>query len=109
MTNLYLIDSEPIEVKSWLDSNEAILVDIREIQELHQASVTGAVHMPLSSFDPSQIPKEPGKKIVLICGHGVRSHQVGTFLLERGFLDQAYHVASGIAGWAQAGLPLENT
>jgi len=104
-----LIDSEPVEVKNWLDSNEAILVDIRETQELNQASITGAIHMPLSNFDPSQIPKDPGKKFVLICGHGVRSYQVGTFLLERGFLDQAYHVASGIAGWAQAGLPLESS
>ncbi|MBL94326.1 MAG: Thiosulfate sulfurtransferase GlpE [Alphaproteobacteria bacterium MarineAlpha3_Bin5] len=99
-----LIDSSPQEVKRWLDENEAILVDIRESQELTEAKVAGAIHLPLSEFNPSEIPNEPGKKTVLICGHGVRSRQVGNFLLERGFLEKAYHVSTGIAGWQNAGL-----
>ncbi len=102
-----VIDSTPQEVKEWIDKNEAILVDIRESQELTEARVTGAIHLPLSEFNPSQIPNEPGKKTVLICGHGIRSRQVGNFLLERGFLEKAYHVATGIAGWQNAGLPTD--
>lgn len=93
--------------KQWVDAGEAVLLDVREDQELAEAAIPGAVHNAMSSFDFDNIPKEDGKKVVVLCAHGMRSFQVADYLLREGMLDEAYSMSGGIVAWAGAGLPVE--
>lgn len=93
--------------KAWLDAEDAVILDVREPQELAQASIPGAVHNPMSTFDFDNIPKEPGKKVLVMCAHGMRSMQVADYLLQQGMLEEAYNLTGGIVAWAQAGFPYE--
>lgn len=93
--------------KQWVDAGEAVLLDVREEQELAEAAIPGAVHNAMSSFDFDNIPKEDGKKVVILCAHGMRSFQVADYLLREGMLDEAYSMSGGIVAWAGAGLPVE--
>ena len=56
----------PETVNQWLDDGEALLVDVREAEELAKARLDGAVHAPMSSFDPALIPTDTGKKVVFV-------------------------------------------
>ncbi len=104
---MHVIDCQPAEVKAWLDEGTVVLIDVREDQELAQARIPGAIHLPMSRFDPQALPETDGKRVAFLCAHGVRSQQVGQYLVTNGLLDQAYNVTGGIAAWANAGLPYE--
>ncbi len=97
----------PETVNQWLGDGDAVLVDVREAAELAQARLEGAVHVPMSAFDPDAIPTDTGKKVVFICALGQRSEQVGMYVVAEGILAEAYNMAGGLEAWAEAGLPLE--
>ena len=48
-----------------------------------------------------------GKKLVFMCAKGMRSLQVGTYLLQNDMIDEAYNLGGGIQAWAMAGGALE--
>lgn len=102
-----VVDSTPTDVKAWLDQDQAILIDVREPGELAQTRIPGALHMPLSAFNPDQVPTGESRKLVFLCAHGVRSFQVSQYLLDQGLLKEVYHVVEGIVGWQRDGLPVE--
>lgn len=94
---MQLIECSPSEVSTWLDEDSVLLIDVREDQELMQARIPQALHMPLSRFDPNNLPDAGGKRVAFMCAHGVRSQQVGHYLVANGLLDEAYNVTGGIA------------
>ena len=69
----------PATVYRWIGDGEAVLVDVREADELVQARLAQAVHVPMSAFDPELIPVDTGKKVVFVCAQGARSDQVGRY------------------------------
>jgi rhodanese-related sulfurtransferase len=97
----------PATVYRWIGDGEAVLVDVREADELVQARLEEAVHVPMSAFDPELIPVDTGKKVVFVCAQGARSDQVGRYVVAQGILTEAYNLAGGLIAWAEAGLPLE--
>ena len=103
-----LIEIEPQEVKNLLDRNEAILIDVREAQELEQFSITNSLHNPLSNFDFGAIPLDTKKKLVFTCAHGIRSNQVAQYLIQEKYISKAYNMKGGISAWSLAGLPDKN-
>ena len=97
----------PETVHRWIGDGEALLVDVREANELAQARLAEAFHVPMSAFDPDRIPTGTGKKVVFICARGARSEQVRQYVVAQGILAEAYNMAGGLIAWAEAGLPLE--
>ena len=97
----------PATVHRWIGDGEAMLVDVREVDELTQARLKESVHVPMSAFDPELIPVDTGKKVVFICAQGARSAQVGQYVVAQGILPEAYNMTGGLIAWGKAGLPLE--
>ena len=97
----------PDTVHRWISAGEALLVDVREAEELAQARLGDALHVPMSSFEPGRIPTDSGKKVVFICAQGLRSEQVGQYMVAQGLLAEAYNLAGGLIAWTEAGLPLD--
>jgi len=102
-----LTEIPPETVNRWIADGEAVLVDVREADELAQTRLEEAVHVPMSAFDPDLIPTDTEKKVVFICAQGARSEQVRQYVVAQGILTEAYNMAGGLMAWAEAGLPLE--
>lgn len=94
------------QVKTWLDRNDIVLVDVRETSEYEVEHIAGALLLPLSSFDPEMFPNLPGKKIVLHCAVGKRSEAAGKMLLNEGH-EEVIHMTGGIDAWKAAGYATE--
>jgi len=105
MTEIIGVDAKTAH--SWVEAGEALLIDVREEEELSEVRLSGAVHLPMSAFDPNSVPTDSGKKLVFICAQGMRSLQVGQHMLDQGLLDEAYNLSEGLSAWVQAGLPCE--
>ncbi len=103
-----VIESDAQSVRTWLEAGDAVIIDVREAEELAAARLPGAIHIPMSAFNPGRLPDLDGKKAVFLCAMGIRSIQVGQYLLDNDIIDEAYNLTGGLNAWARAGLPIES-
>ncbi|WP_191558997.1 rhodanese-like domain-containing protein [Brevundimonas aurantiaca] len=97
------------EAAAWLQSGEAVLIDVREADEFAAARIDGAVLAPLSAMPAAwqalDLPAD--RKIVVMCLKGGRSHQVCAYVGPTGPEGQPlFNLTGGIQAWAAAGLPI---
>ena len=97
-----VIDLDRDAVKVGLRDGSIVLVDVREPHEFAAGHIPGSVSMPLSTFDPNAIPREPGKRVVFSCAAGVRSVRAIEFAQAFGH-DIREHYKGGFKDWAMAG------
>jgi rhodanese-related sulfurtransferase len=92
------------DVARGLAEGAMVLVDVREPHEIAVESFPDAINVPLSQFDPADIPDPQGKRVVFACRSGKRSVAASLAAQEFG-LRYDSHLAGGIIAWKAAGLP----
>jgi rhodanese-related sulfurtransferase len=97
-------DVTPDEVARGMRDGTMLLVDVREPNETALESYPGAVIVPLSAFDPAQIPDPAGKQVVFACRSGKRSVTASLLAQDAGYPYNS-HLAGGLIAWKAAGLP----
>ena len=96
----------PEEVAGGLADGTIMLVDVREPHEIEMARIAGAVFLPMSMFDPDNIPDPDGKTVVFSCASGIRS-VTASQLAQAAGLPYDSHLSGGLKAWKAAGLPVE--
>ncbi len=96
----------PVELKQWLESGDAVLVDVREDSEWAAGHIAGAAHVPLAGVSLDKMPDFAGKKLVMQCKMGGRSHTACAMLLREDPALDIYNLEGGIMGWAQEGFDI---
>jgi rhodanese-related sulfurtransferase len=99
-------DLTPQEVADGVRQGRVLLVDVREPNETALERIPGSVLVPLSAFDPGDIPDPNGREVVFSCRSGRRSVTASLAAQEQGF-PYGSHLAGGILAWKAAGLPTE--
>jgi rhodanese-related sulfurtransferase len=92
------------DVAKGIAEGRYLLVDVREPNEVSAEAYPDAVVLPLSSFDPNDIPDPKGRQVVFACRSGRRSVTASLAAQAEG-LPYNKHLAGGILGWKAAGLP----
>ena len=92
------------EVAKGIAEGRYLLVDVREPNEVAVEAYPEAAVVPLSTFDPQDIPDPGGRQVVFACRSGKRSVTASLAAQADGF---AYdkHLAGGMLAWKGAGLP----
>lgn len=87
----------------------ALLLDIRESEELQGGAPEGALHLPRSFLELriEQVEADRARPIRLLCEAGARSLLACAALAELGYRDLA-SVAGGVQAWKAAGLPMQS-
>lgn len=96
-------DLTPAQVKTMLERDEIVLIDVREPAEYAAERIHGALNFPLSTFEPRALPSG-GERVVLQCGTGKRSGMALDRCRDAGVQVDA-HLGGGISAWVAAGLP----
>jgi rhodanese-related sulfurtransferase len=96
----------PEQVVVGLKAGRMLLVDVRELNETAVERYPDAAIVPLSSFDPAEIPDPQGKQVVFACRSGRRSVTASLAAQDAGYPYKS-HLAGGIIAWKAAGLPTE--
>jgi len=100
-------DLMPQDVAKGIAEGRYLLVDVREPNEVAVEAYPDAVVVPLSTFDPRQIPDPAGKQVVFACRSGKRS-VTASLAAQAAGLAYTRHLAGGILGWKAAGLPTKS-
>lgn len=103
----------PAEALQLVKAGKAVLVDVREEDELKESGFAeGALWMPTSEISEdtpkwqefkAKLPKD--KSILLYCRSGNRSGRIAEFLAQDGY--QTVNLG-GFAAWKSAGLPIKS-
>ena len=94
----------PDEVARGVRDGTMLVVDVRELNETAIESYPDAVVVPLSIFDPAQIPDPAGRQVVFACRSGRRSVTASLMAQDQGYPYDS-HLAGGILAWKASGLP----
>ena len=103
------------EVQARLNDAHVQVVDIRDIRELNDGTVLGALHAPRGMLefwvDPASPYHKPifadeSKEFILFCGAGWRSALAAKALQDMGMTNVA-HIDGGWAEWVKQGAPTE--
>lgn len=85
-----------------LQSEGALLLDVRESHEYRAGHAPGAKHIALTVLARrfGEIPKE--REILVVCASGMRSEQAANLLSSAGY--KVTNVKGGMALWQRSGL-----
>jgi len=97
-------DLTPDEVSQGIADGRYLLVDVREPNEVAVEAYPAAVVVPLSTFDPKNLPDPQGKQVVFACRSGKRS-VTASLAAQAAGLPYDKHLEGGILGWKAAGMP----
>ena len=88
-------DLTPEDVARGITEGKVLLVDVRELNETELERYPEAAIVPLSSFDPAELPDPQGKQVVFACRSGRRSVTASQAAQAHG-LPYDSHLAGGI-------------
>ncbi|BAC92090.1 gll4149 [Gloeobacter violaceus PCC 7421] len=78
-------------------------VDVREPEELEQSRLDGFINLPLSHYQEWSMRLgeilDPQKETIVLCHHGMRSADMCSFLLRRGY-ENVKNVQGGIHAYS---------
>ena len=95
----------PEQAKAAMDAGTAVIIDVREDDELAQAAIPGAVHIPMGDL-LDRLPEVPrDRTVVFSCHSGGRSERVCQHLEDEEGFTGLVNLEGGITSWSQAGLP----
>jgi rhodanese-related sulfurtransferase len=101
-------DVGTLNVTHLINTQDAVLLDVRETKEYEDGRLPNAVHIPLSQLDSraNELAKLTSRPVVAYCASGGRSRSAGAALARMGFKD-IYNLHGGYHAWKAAGLPVE--
>ena len=95
------------QARQLVDSGEARLIDVREIDEWESGHAPQARLVPLQTFlsDPGQYVR-PEDNVVFVCARGQRSAVAAEMASAVG-VQAAYNLEGGMEDWKERGYPLQ--
>lgn len=106
--NAQIMSITPQDAAKMLDEKQAVIVDVREIQEWNEGHILGAKHIPVAQITTrlAELEEFRDSPVIMQCRSGVRSAQAAVKLKAAGF-KEIYNMEGGILAWDEATLPTE--
>ena len=92
------------EVSARIKAGKAVLVDIREPDEIAQERIAGSVVKSLSAFDAADIDHRPDQDVIYMCRSGARTG-MNCIRLAAQVPGEAFVLEGGRNAWKAQGLP----
>ncbi len=93
------------DARGKLDQQQAIIVDIRDLQSYQSGHIPGAVLLDNSSVTDFIREADLDVAVIVCCYHGNSSQPAAQYLFEQGF-EEVYSLDGGMESWRLRGLPL---
>lgn len=100
-------DLSPADATRMINRQNAVLLDVRSMEEHKNGAIVNSIHIPLESLSTQikKLEKYKSKPIIAYCQSGQRSSTACAQLRKEGF-EQIYHLRGGLLAWQRDSLPL---
>jgi len=97
----------PQEATLLINRADAIVLDIRNVDEWNAGHISGARHIALDQLERqiSTLEKLKTTPLIVVCQSGGRSGSACGILKKHGF-EKIYNLAGGLIAWRDAGFPV---
>lgn len=97
----------PSDAVRLMNSENAILLDVRDESEFRAGHILHARHVPVALLESrlSELDVDRDRPLIVYCRTGQRSAKAGFILNKQGF-KKVYNLGGGILAWQSANLPL---
>ena len=91
-----------------INSEDALVLDVRETSEYAGGRLPNAMHVPLSQLKDrgAELAKHAARPVIVYCERGVRSSTATAALSRLGF-QRVQSLRGGLRAWKDAGLPVQ--
>ena len=95
-----------LEATRLINSEDPLLLDVREPNEYNSGHLPDALHIPLSQIKDraDELAKYASRPVIVYCARGVRSSSAASALAKLGFA-RVLELRGGLQAWVDAGLP----
>ncbi len=100
----------PLIAVTKMNSEDTIVIDIREPNEFAKSHIEDAMNIPLGKLEERLPSLEKHKKfpVIVVCQTGARSVTACKTLIKAGF-GQVYSMIGGMQSWEENKFPIKNT
>jgi len=94
-------EMSPPQLRDYLEQTDTNpqLLDVREPWEFKLCQLPGSLLIPLGKLHNQLDQLDPQREIIVICHHGIRSRQAGSYLERNGF-SHVINLSGGVDAWA---------
>lgn len=96
----------PLLVVSKMNSDDTVVIDVREANEFKSGHIESAISTPLGSFDKhiEKLKKHKHNPLIVVCQTGTRSTPACKKLAAAGF-DKVFSMIGGMQSWEENNFP----
>ena len=97
----------PYQVVRLINSEEAVVIDIRDYEAFKRGHITYAINIPATALDKSlkEVEKYKQQSLIIVCTMGKQSAHFVNKLCKRGY-QRVYMLAGGMGAWINANMPV---
>lgn len=97
----------PSDAVRLMNSENAVLLDVRDESEFRSGHILNAKHVPVALLESklNELDVDRERPLIVYCRTGQRSAKAGFTLNKQGF-KKVYNLGGGILAWQSANLPL---
>lgn len=97
----------PQEATLLINRADAVILDIRNVDEWNTGHISGARHIALDQLERqiTSLEKLKTAPVIVVCQSGGRSGSACGLLKRHGF-EKIYNLSGGLAAWRDAGFPV---
>lgn len=93
-----MIEITPMEVATMLNDNKSVnLIDVREVDEVKEGKIPGAIHIPLGLLEARMHELDKQVEYTIVCRSGGRSGKATQFLEYQGY--KVINMVGGMLAW----------
>lgn len=98
----------PTEATAKINHEEAVVIDVRSLNEFKDGHIINAENIPLNSLGNSlkRLEKYKSKPVIAVCKSGSRSASACATLRKAGF-ENVFNLRGGMMAWESANLPVK--
>jgi rhodanese-related sulfurtransferase len=89
-----------------MDSNDLIILDVREDKERKSGYIENDMHIPLKQVKAKLSTIDNSKNILVYCRSGSRSGHIAGLLCNNNF-EKVFSLQGGLQAWEKANLPIK--
>ena len=89
------------EAKTYIQTGEPVVADIRDPQSFADGHIDGAYHLNNDSLPTFMQQTSTQTPVIVCCYHGISSQQAAQFLIQQGY-ESVFNLDGGYEAWRQS-------